>query len=89
MTGQVVVITGMMIVGVDAGSDGIHQCQVMRLFRKHRQMLAQRDARSGRRDRLKRSSVFPRSLQLHIPRVNVRGPATQEKQDCRLRFAGL
>ena len=57
--------------------------QLVRLLRHVRQMLANLDSRSRRRDRLKRTSNFRRRFRLHIPHIDVRWSSGQIDEDRR------
>ena len=83
MPGQVVVVTGMMIVGIDSTVDRVNEREMMSLLCRHWQMLAQLNARRGSGNRIERATIFQRRIRFHIPRIKMRCPTTQEEQDRR------
>ena len=84
---QVVVVTRVMVVGIDAAADGIQQRQMVRLLTQHRQMLRQPEP--GRRSLpgSKRPTILLGSVGLHVPHIQVRRPAAQEEQNGTLGFS--
>ncbi len=86
MPGLVVVIASVMIIRTDRRPDAADQCQVMCLFGQQRQVFAQLNVRCSGSNRIERATVFGRSIRFHIPHVDVRSTATEEKQNRRFRF---
>ena len=85
MAGQVVVVTGMMIVGADRSADAVDDGQVMGLFGEQRQVFAQLHACRGSADRLEWSSILVGRIRLEIPHIDMGRAAAEEKQDRRFR----
>src|SRR5665213_2543677 len=88
VTGQVVVITRVMIPSRAAGiSNAMHQRKVMSLLRQQRQVLADANVRRRGGNWLKLPAIFNRRLRLHVPHVDVRRSAAEKKEQgrfCRL-----
>jgi len=82
VTGQVVVIAGMMVVGADGPADAVDHGEVMGLLCQHWQVFAKSHTGSGRTDGLEWAAVFQWCIGLHVPRVDVRGAATEKEQNC-------
>ena len=79
---EIVVVARVMIARRAAKiRDAMHEGKMVRLLRKHRQVLAKMDVRRARADRLEFTAKLARRLRLHVPHVNVRRAAAEEKKD--------
>ena len=82
VAGEIVVITRVMIAGRAAEiGNAMHERKAVRLLREQRQMFAKMDVRRGRADRLELATKLARRARLHIPHVDVRCAAAEEKED--------
>ena len=86
VAGEVVVIACVMIARrATAVGDAVNHREMMRLFRKQRQMLAKVNLRRRRADGVEFAAILHRRLRLHVPHVDVRRAAAEEKKDRRFR----
>ncbi len=83
MTRQVVVVAGMVVVRIHRGTHRVDHGQMMGLAGQKRQVLAEPNPRRRRGDRPERPAVLGRCVRFEVPRVDVRRPATEKKQDRR------
>src|SRR5207245_11470969 len=84
VAGEVVVIAGVVVAGAAAVvAERTDDGQVVRLAGQVRQVFAQRDTGRTGGDGAERAAVFLGRVRLHVPQVDVRGPAAEPDQNGR------
>ncbi len=80
VAGEIVIISGVMIPGRAAEiGDAMNQRKAIGLLREQRQMFAKMNLRRRRADRLELAAIFHRRRRFHVPHVDVRRAAAEEK----------